>query len=422
MLKYINNIEDEYSYKLEDKTLNDHSKGYLKNLLRSQNRELRKEAFLKIYGSYSKYGRILSDTLIFNIKKDAFFSNLNKFDSTLQSTLLKDNVNENIYYNLIRTVKKNKNLLHNYVSLRKNILELDHIYVYDLYAPLVKYNNIKIGYEEGKKIILEALKILGSEYLSIVNKIINERWIDVYPNNGKVKDSYTRNIKNVHPYISMNYDNSINGLLTFAHEIGHCVHLYLLSDNYKGNIIFKSEVIAIVNEILLINYFFNSNLFIKKKKLLLNYFLDYFVRILFRQTMFADFEKEIHDKIENYKVENYIDICDIYCGLYKEYYGPTLTLSKEIRFEWTRIPHFYQKFYTYKYPLSFSIAIMLVEKIILDNNCILRNRYMDFLKEDNLGSLSDKFSMFNIDINSLDLVEYSLNMFNKLLDEFKNAK
>ncbi|MDS0527750.1 M3 family metallopeptidase [Clostridium sp. SHJSY1] len=181
-----------------------------------------------------------------------------------------------------------------------------------------------------------------------------------------------------------------------------------------------SEVIAIVNEILLIKYLLNNKYFYKRRKVFLNYFLDHFATTLFRQTMFAEFEKEIHDKIQNHKILNYNDICDIYRDLYIKYYSPVLKITKEIKFEWTRIPHFYRQFYTYKYPLSFSIAIMLVE-ILQSDNQELKNKYINFLKEDNLSSFNDIFSKYDININSSNSIQYALNMFGNLLNEFANS-
>lgn len=397
-----------------------HSK--LNLFLESKDRRVRKDAFQGLYGSYSQFRNTLASIYINNLKKDNFYATVRNYDSSREMFLENSNIPGEVYDNLISTVNENLGLLHRYLSLRKKLMGLSELHLYDVYTPLVDSFKKSISFEEAKEMVLEGLKPMGKEYLELLREGFDGGWIDVYENEGKKSGAYSWSIYGTHPYVLLNYQPNLNNVFTIAHEMGHALHSYYSNENQTytnaGYKIFVAEVASTCNESLLINHLINSSTDKKEKAYLINHFLEQFRGTLFRQTMFAEFENIVHKMVDEGEPLNGEELCRIYYELNKKYFGTDIVIDKEIEMEWARIPHFYSSFYVYQYATGFSAAIALSKKIMDEGESAV-NDYKKFLKAGCSDYPIEILKLAGVDMGKKEPVELAMKMFERLLDKFE---
>ena len=390
-------------------------------LLESQNREVRKAAFEGLYESYGKFKNTLAATYRANVKQAGFFAKARKYESSLKAELAGSHIPVEVYDSLIESVHAHLPALHEYVKVRKEKLGVEELHMYDLYVPMVGEADKKIPYEEAKEIVLNGLAPLGEDYLELLKKGFNEGWIDVYENEGKRSGAYSWGAYGTHPYVLLNYQDNLNNVFTLAHEMGHALHSYHSDETqdyiYAGYKIFVAEVASTCNEALLIRYLLDHSKDDKEKAYLLNYFLEQFRSTLFRQTMFAEFEKLAHAKSEAGETLTAEVLCDMYYDLNKKYFGNEIVVDKEIALEWSRIPHFYTPFYVYQYSTGFSAAIAISSKILKGEPGIVE-KYKKFLSSGSSLDCIDLLKICDVDMTTKEPVEEALKVFENTLEEF----
>lgn len=391
-------------------------------LMRSEDRTLRKSAFDGLYHTYESYKNTSAAMLSGQIKALIFHARAKKYKSTLDAALSRNEVDTAVYHRLIEAVHENMGLMHRYVKIRKKALGLSELHPYDLYVPIVSGVDDKIDFEQAKAEVYESLAPMGEDYRAIFKKGIDERWIDVYENEGKRSGGYSAGCR-VHPFILLNHKDTLNCEFTLAHEMGHAIHSYLSNKNqpvaYSDYVIFVAEVASTCNESLLMQHLLKTCTDKKRRAYLVNYFLEQFRTTLYRQTMFAEFELMINEKAERGESLTAENLCEIYHNLNVEYYGEDLVVDKELDMEWARIPHFYNDYYVYQYATGFSAAIALSQKILNEGEPAVRD-YISFLSG---GCSKDPISLLKgagVDMTSKSAVENALNLFAKLLDEMES--
>lgn len=392
------------------------------NMLTNPNRELRKEAFEKMYFTYDKYKNTFASTLMGGIKNLVIQSKLKNFESARNMPLFEDDVPLSVYDSLISAVHDYMGFMYDYLEIKKKALKVDTLNLYDVYVPIVGDVDRKIPYEEAKEIIINALRPLGDEYIEIIEKAFNENWIDVYPREGKKSGAYSWGCYDSEPYILMNYTDDMNSLFTLAHELGHSVHSYLSRKNnpYINSryTIFVAEVASTLNELLLMDYMLKRTDNENEKLYLLNYHLEQFRTTVFRQTMFAEFEREIHKRVENKEALTAKEFSDIYYELNKKYFGENMKIDEQIALEWARIPHFYSNFYVYKYATGFSAATVLSSKILIKEEDSL-SKYMEFLRDGGNNFPIDQLKKAGADMTDEKTVKSALDVFANEVDYLK---
>lgn len=390
--------------------------------LKSKDARVRKDAFEAMYGVYGQYKNTFASTLYGGIKSEIFYAKTRKYESALQGSLFQDNVSVDVYNNLIDAVHENLDTLNDYIDLKKKFLGLDKINMYDLYVPLTESFDMEIPYEKAQKIILEALKPLGEEYLENVKKAFAEGWIDVYGNEGKQGGAYSWGSYDSKSYILMSYKDDLNSLFTLIHEMGHSMHSFYSKNNqpylYSGYKIFVAEVASTLNELLLINYLLKNAKSKEERVYLLNYYLEQFRTTVYRQTMFAEFEKICHGKVEEGEPLTAEDFNNIYYDLNKKYYVESCEVNEEIALEWARIPHFYSNFYVYKYATGFSAASALSKQILEEGESAV-SRYKEFLKSGGSEFPLDQLRKAGIDMEKKESVDEALHVFKDLVKQLE---
>lgn len=390
-------------------------------LLESQNREVRKAAFEGLYESYGKFKNTLAATYRANVKQAGFFAKARKYESSLKAALAGSHIPVEVYNSLIDSVHAHLPALHEYVKVRKEKLGVEELHMYDLYVPMVGETDKNIPYEEAKEIVLNGLAPLGEDYQMLLKKGFNEGWIDVYENEGKRSGAYSWGAYGTHPYVLLNYQDNLNNVFTLAHEMGHALHSYHSDETqdyiYAGYKIFVAEVASTCNEALLIRYLLDHSKDDKERAYLLNYFLEQFRSTLFRQTMFAEFEKLAHAKSEAGEPLTAEVLCDIYYDLNKKYFGDEIVVDKEIALEWSRIPHFYTPFYVYQYSTGFSAAIAISSRILKGEEGIVE-KYKKFLSSGSSLDCIDLLKICDVDMTTKEPVEEALKVFENTLEEF----
>ncbi|OEF99194.1 oligoendopeptidase F [Vulcanibacillus modesticaldus] len=398
------------------------TKGRYIQFMESSDRRVRKDAFTALYNTYSSLKNTFAATLNSNVKKNIFYAKVRNYPSALEASLYSDNVSVQVYDQLIDTIHKNMELMHRYVSIRKKMLGLDELHMYDLYTPIVKDTKIKVTYEEAKQRVIEGLKPLGDEYLSELKKGIDSRWIDVYENEGKTSGAYSWGSYGTHPYILMNYQDNVNDMFTLAHELGHSMHSYFSQKNqpyiYSHYKIFVAEVASTLNEALLMDYLLKTTTDKNEKLYYLNYYLEQFRTTVYRQTMFAEFEKMIHEKVEAGEALTAELLNQIYHQLNVTYYGPEIVVDDLIKVEWARIPHFYMNFYVYKYATGFSAAISLAKQILEEGESAVK-RYLEFLKSGGVDYPINLLKRAGVDMNTKEPIQSSLDVFKDIMDQIE---
>lgn len=390
--------------------------------MNSKNREVRKEAFDSMYEYWKNLKNTVAATYKGQIKEDFFSSEMRKFDSPLKESLYSDNIDISVYECLIQTVHKNLDKMYQYVDLRKQILGVDELHMYDVYVDLCEEEAKPIPFEEGKQIVFDALKPLGETYLKDLNKAFEERWIDIYPNTGKKSGAYSWGTYDSYPYLLLNYNDTVDSVSTMAHELGHSMHSYYSNQNqeylYHNYPIFLAEIASTVNEILLNDYLYKNAQSKSEKMLYLNEFLDKIKGTLYRQTMFAEFEMKIHDKYQDGIPLTEEEFSNTYYELNKLYFGPNMISDEEIRYEWERIPHFYTSFYVYKYATGISAAIAFASDILNHVDGAV-DRYLTFLKSGGSNYPLEILKNCGVDMTSEEPIQKALDMFEQKLQELK---
>ena len=350
-------------------------------LVQSSDRVLRKSAFESMYHTYEKFRNTCAATLNAQIKAVNFYSKARKYSSSLESALSANEVPVEVYKNLISAVHENMGYMYDYLALRKKLMGLEELHLYDVYTPIVSDLDMKITFEEAKETVLKALAPLGEDYLALLRKGFNEHWIDVYENEGKTSGAYSAGAR-VHPYVLLNHKDTLNCMFTLAHEMGHAIHSYLSNKTqpvvYSDYVIFVAEVASTCNEALLMQYLLKNTNDKREKAYLINYFLEQFRTTLYRQTMFAEFELKINELSAEGETLSADKLCSVYRELNELYYGDGIVIDKEIDMEWARIPHFYYDYYVYQYATGYSAAIALSQRILKEGENAVKD-YLGFL-------------------------------------------
>jgi len=391
-------------------------------MMQSHNRDVRKNAFEKIYQTYEKLINTISSTYAYSVKNDVVRSQIRKYPSARNASLYPDNIPESVYDNLVKVVNDNLTNLHRYMSLRKKVLGIENQHMWDVYVPLVELPENEYPFEDGVDIVLKALSPLGNDYCNALKNGIDSRWIDVYETPGKTSGAYSFGSYNSMPYSLMNYTDTLNDVFTLIHEMGHSMHSYYTRKTqpytYGDHSIFTAEVASTVNESLLIKYLLENEKDIEVRKYLINFYLEQFRATLFRQTMFAEFEHMCHDYVENNGSLTPSWLNEEYEKLNQKYYGNSIEKDDYIKYEWARIPHFYRAYYVYQYATGFSAATSL-SKRILEGGEKERDDYLKFLS---LGSSKypvDLLKIAGVDMTSTKPVSEAMQTFNTLLDELE---
>ena len=387
----------------------------------SYDREVRKDAFNHMYEYFKGLKNTIAACLKGTIKEDIFISDIKKYDSPLKMSLYHDNINIDIYKNLISFVHKNLPAMYEYMKIRKQALNLDEMHMYDVYVDLAEKTKSNISFNEAKKIVLEALKPLGEKYITDLEKAFSERWIDIYPNSGKKSGAYSWGCYDSYPYLLLNYDGTIDSVSTLAHELGHSMHSYYSKKQTYINHaypIFLAEIASTVNEVLLNEYLYQNAKTKEEKISYLTEFLDKVRTTIYRQTMFAEFEMLMHDKEINGIPLTEEEFSKTYYDLNKLYYGDNVISDDYIRYEWARIPHFHTPFYVYKYATGLSIAIAIASDI-LDGNEDMLDKYLTLLSSGGNDYPLEILKKVGISLEDDSIYNKAIKMFNEKLDALK---
>lgn len=388
----------------------------------SKDRRVRKEAFNLMYKTYSEYKNTITSTYNGDIDTNIALAKIRNYNSAREASLFSDNVGTDIYDNLINTVNKNLNILYKYYDLKKDVLKLDELHLYDVYADLIEVETDEYEFEQAKELVINALNVLGKDYISTLKRAFDERWIDIYNNKGKRSGAYSSGFYDTNPYILLNYEKQLKDVSTLAHELGHSMHTYYSCKNneyqYSSYKIFVAEVASTVNELLLSKYMLKNSTNKEEKLYILNRLMELFKGTIFRQTMFAEFERDMYAKRENKEALTNDVLCDTYYELNKKYFGPNVIVDEEIKYEWERIPHFYYGFYVYKYATGLSAACHIVDGILNEKEGALEN-YLNFLKTGGSMYPVDELKVAGVDISNPEVVESAIHMFDEVIEDFK---
>ncbi len=391
-------------------------------LLQNYDRNIRKDAFESLYKTYAKHKNTSAAILSSQMKQLNFFAKMRKYNSPLEAALDNTNVNPNVYYNLIETVHENMESMYKYIRLRKKLLNVEELHMYDLYVPMVSNAERTISFDETKNNICKALSVLGDDYTALLEEGFSNRWIDVYENSGKRSGAYSCGCR-IHPLILLNYKDNLDSEFTTAHEMGHALHSYLSNQNQpvidSDYVIFVAEVASTCNEALLMQYLLKKTTDKKERAYLINYFLEQFRTTLYRQTMFAEFELKMSQMIQNGESINAETACSVYHDLIDLYFGKEIVHDTKIDLEWARIPHFYYNFYVYQYATGFSAAIALSQKILHEGESAVSAYKKNFLSA---GCSKDPVSILKdagVDMSTKKPIEEALQLFDSLIDEME---
>lgn len=390
-------------------------------LMHSADRVLRKSAFESLYSVYGQFRNTAAALLSAQVKQLKFYADARKYDSTLQASLDGNYVPTEVYTNLISAVHENMAPMYRYVDLRRKLLGVDELHMYDLYTPIVSDVDVDIPYEEAKQTVYDALACMGDDYRAILKEGFDNRWIDVYENVGKCSGAYSAGLRK-HPYVLLNYSGTLDSMFTLAHEMGHAIHSYLSNKHqpvaYSNYSIFVAEVASTCNEALLMQHLLKTTKDKKRRAYLINYFLEQFRTTLYRQTMFAEFELEINRRNERGESLTAESLNALYHELNHQYFGDDIVIDKEIDLEWARIPHFYYDYYVYQYATGYSAAIALSRRILKEGAPAVKD-YIHFLSG---GCSTDPISLLRgagVDMASTAPIHEALQLFDELITEME---
>ena len=374
--------------------------------IKSKDRGVRKKAFEMLHNKYKKYIRTITSTYKGEVENNVVLAKIRNYDSAISASLFSDNVSIDIYD-----------------DLKKEILSLDRLHMYDTYVEIIDKVDKKYSFDEAKEIVIDALSVLGDKYISNLKKAFDEKWIDIYHSKGKRSGAYSSGNFDVNPYVLLNFEGTLNDVSTLAHELGHSMHTYLSCKNnpyqYSSYEIFVAEVASTVNELLLANYMLKNSKNKDEKLAIINHILDLYKATLYRQTMFAEFERETHKLREKGEVLTSDLLSNMYYDLVKKYFGPNVLCDDLIRYEWARIPHFYYNFYVYKYATGISAASYIVDGILNNKEGALEN-YINFLKTGGSMYPLDELKIAGVNLNSKSVILSAIKTFEKYLKEFKD--
>lgn len=411
-------IEDEEGNKVE---LSD--RNYSKYIT-SKDRKVRESAFKSMYDSYHKFINTIAATMSSEVDTNENIAKIKKYDSSISMALYGDNVGISVYNNLINSVNNNMDVLFKYYRLRKDILNLDELHLYDLYIDLISEQEKEYDFDTAKDLVLKSLSVLGEDYIKNLTKAFDERWIDIYSNKGKRSGAYSSGGYDTNPYLLLNYQNKLGDVSTLAHELGHSMHSYYsrLNNTYQDADyrIFVAEVASTVNELLLFKYMLKNTNDKDEKLNILNRLMELFKATIYRQTMFAEFEKMMYEENAKGEILTAEFLSDKYYELNKKYFGNDVVVDEDIKYEWARVPHFYYFFYVYKYATGLSAACYIVNNI-LEGKEGTRENYLEFLKTGGRDYPIEELKIAGVDMNDSKVVESALNMFSEIIDEFNDV-
>lgn len=390
--------------------------------IKSPNRDVRKQAFKNLYSAYSGVINTLSSTYSTTVNMDSITAKLRNYDNSISMYLNPNKIPIELYNNLISVVRNNLDTLYDYYDLKKDILNLDEFHLYDSYAKVIKDNDRKYTFDEAKDIVIKALSVYGDEYINVLKTAFSDGWIDKYPNKGKKSGAYSTGSVDTMPYVLLNFTGDYNDVSTLAHELGHSMHSYFTVKNNPYITaeypIFLAEIASTTNELLLSHYMYEHSTCKDEKLSILNEKLDLFKATLYRQTMFAEFEKNAHDYVDsgNILTKDYLD--DMYYDLNKTYFGPNVVVDEDIKYEWARIPHFYTPYYVYQYATSLSISCYVALNIINKTPGFVE-KYLEFLQSGGRDYPLEVLKIIDVDLKDTKVFESALKDFKNTLDEFK---
>lgn len=396
-------------------------------MLKHKDRRVRKDAFKGAFGTYAQFKSTFANLMTSSMKSFADMAKIKNYKDSLEYALKPDNIPTSVYYTTIDTINKNLEHLHKYIALKKRLLNLDEMHMYDIYMPIIEEIEDYTPYEEGVELVRKGLKPLGEEYLSVFNNGIETRWVDVYENKGKKGGAYSWGTYDIPAYVHINYANHYNDVSMLAHEMGHSIHSHYSNKNqpyiYSSYSYFCAEVASTTNESLLISYLIDNENDKLKKMFYIAAQLEQMRVVVFRQALFAEFELRVHEEIEKGNILSADDLCKMYVELNKKYYGDAIVVDEEIGMEWARIPQYYTDYYTYQYVTGFAAANSF-SKAILEEGEEARERYMNFLKSGCSDYSIELLKKAGVDMTSskplqdtMDIFAERLNMLEKLINE-----
>ncbi|EOL43701.1 oligoendopeptidase F [Enterococcus caccae] len=396
--------------------------GVYGQLMENTHRSVREEAFKALYSVYEQFKNTFAQTLSSHVKAHNYKAKIRNYSSAREAALSNNHIPEQVYDTLLDVVNKNLRLLHRYVSLRKQLLKVEELHMYDMYTPILGEASIKYSYDEAKEKALAALKPMGNEYLKVVESAFNDRWIDVVENKGKRSGAYSSGAYDTVPYILMNWHDSLDQLYTLVHEMGHSVHSYFTRSNqpyvYGDYSIFLAEIASTTNENLLTEFLLETETDPRIRAYVLNHYLDGFKGTIFRQTQFAEFEHFIHTEDAKGTPLTSEYLGEYYENLNHKYYGPDVNKDPEISLEWSRIPHFYYNYYVYQYATGFSAASALANKILANEPQALEN-YLTYLKSGSSDYPIEVMKKAGVDMTKPEYIEDAMTVFEARLNELE---
>ena len=392
------------------------------NFLKSQNEDVRKQAFYLMYKKYKEFLNTIGELYLSRVKQDTITAKLRKYSSSLEKAVDNDDSNINVYNALIEAIHEEIGANHEFIKLKKKLLNKDELHIYDVYVNPIRAKDDKVSFEDAKEEVLEALSVLGEEYINKLKEAFENRWIDVYPGQNKRGGAYSMGVYGVHPFVLDNFTNNKRDISTVAHELGHSMHSFYSSreqnvfdSNYT---IMIAEIASTTNEILLAKYQMSHEKDKTKKAEIIYELLEMIRATLFRQAMFAEFEKQVHEKIESGEVLSSDDLSNIYYKLNEEYFGKDCVIDEEIKYEWSRIPHFYTPFYVYKYATGISVAIIIASNILSGKEGYVE-KYINMLKQGCTKKAVELLKMVDVDIENKDTYKGAIDFYRELTKELK---
>ena len=390
--------------------------------LKSQNENIRKQAFNLMYSKYSEFLNTIGELYLARVKEDTITAKLRKYSSSLEKAVNNDDSNLKVYNSLIEAVHSNINVNHEFIKLKRKLLKKEEMHIYDIYVNPFQISDDTITFEQAKEEVLKALNVLGKEYISKLEEAFSNRWVDVYPKENKRGGAYSMGVYGVHPYVLDNFVNNKRDVSTIAHELGHAMHSYYSNTNQNvidsNYTIMVAEIASTTNEILLAKYQIENEQDKTKKAEIIYELLEMIRATLFRQAMFAEFEKMVHEKIELGEMLSSDDLSNMYYKLNEQYFGKDCVIDQQIKYEWARIPHFYTPFYVYKYATGISAAI-IIAKNILEGKEGYKEKYIEMLKQGCTKKSIELLKMVDVDLENIETYKGAIDFYKDLTMELK---
>lgn len=390
--------------------------------LKSQNEDIRKQAFNLMYSKYSEFLNTIGELYLARVKEDTITAKLRKYSSSLEKAVNNDDSNLKVYNSLIEAVHSNINVNHEFIKLKRKLLKKEEMHIYDIYVNPFQISDDTITFEQAKEEVLKALNVLGKEYISKLEEAFSNRWVDVYPKENKRGGAYSMGVYGVHPYVLDNFVNNKRDVSTIAHELGHAMHSYYSNTNQNvidsNYTIMVAEIASTTNEILLAKYQIENEQDKTKKAEIIYELLEMIRATLFRQAMFAEFEKMVHEKIELGEMLSSDDLSNMYYKLNEQYFGKDCVIDEQIKYEWARIPHFYTPFYVYKYATGISAAI-IIAKNILEGKEGYKEKYIEMLKQGCTKKSVELLKMVDVDLENIETYKGAIDFYKDLTMELE---